>query len=237
LPPCPFWPILCNAILSNAVHLGDCYRDFPLCPAWHKISTEESRSQETWEVWPVSVSTFYSWKRKFLEKEIPALNRNLPALHTEERAQLTLLLNYWSIHRANLIVNLRDFATRVAGLGCDTNTRVYAAGQKPPAKSCVRPLVGLDVRCPWGELEVGRTRCSWGLSFMVPTVVLPPVPPVCEMYVLCFVCAYYVNWNFMKHRLACSLVLVYKYICTRSCGPKKINGNQNSWTTSRTLSQ
>jgi hypothetical protein len=84
----------------------------------------------------------------YLEKEITSKNRNVPALHTKERAQLTLLLNYLSIDRANLIVNFRDFATRVAGLGCDPNTRVYAAGQKPPAKSCVRPLVGLDVRCP-----------------------------------------------------------------------------------------
>jgi hypothetical protein len=28
-----FFPILCNAILLNAMHIGDCYRDFPLRPA------------------------------------------------------------------------------------------------------------------------------------------------------------------------------------------------------------
>ena len=27
-----FSPILCNAILLNAMHIGDCYRDFPLRP-------------------------------------------------------------------------------------------------------------------------------------------------------------------------------------------------------------
>jgi hypothetical protein len=32
-PLCPLLSILCSAILLNAMHIGDCYRDLPLRPA------------------------------------------------------------------------------------------------------------------------------------------------------------------------------------------------------------
>ncbi len=43
-------PILCSAILLNAMHIGDCYRDFPLRPACCRYPLV-SRSRQKQHVW------------------------------------------------------------------------------------------------------------------------------------------------------------------------------------------
>ena len=58
------------------------------------MSTEESRYRTLEKVWLVTLSTFIPGKGN---------SWNVSALHTKERAQLTLLLNYWSIDRPKLI--------------------------------------------------------------------------------------------------------------------------------------
>ena len=51
-PLCPLLSILCNAILLNALQIGDCYRDFPLRPACFR-NPLVSRSRQ--------VMTFLFW--------------------------------------------------------------------------------------------------------------------------------------------------------------------------------